>query len=58
MFNNLNSDFKINGLKSDSQVKDKTQNHGMTWAGRDLEDHLSLTPLPWAASPPTRPAQP
>jgi len=27
----------------------------MVWVGRDLEDHLVPTPLPWAGTPSTRP---
>jgi len=27
----------------------------MVWVGRDLKDHLVLTPLPWAGTSSTRP---
>jgi len=32
----------------------ESQNHGMTWVGRDLKDNAASTPLPWA---PTQAAQ-
>lgn len=34
------------------------QNHRMVCVGKDLEDHLLLSPLPWTRRPSTRPSSP
>jgi len=33
----------------------ESSNHRMVWVGRDLNDHLVPTPLPWAGTSSTRP---
>ena len=35
--------------------QDEKWNHRMVWVGRDLEDHLFPTPLPWAGTSSTSP---
>lgn len=34
----------------------ESQDHRMTWVGRDFKDHLVPTPLPRAGEPSTRPS--
>lgn len=33
----------------------KPQNHRVVWDGRDIQDLLVPTPMPWAGSPSSRP---